>query len=89
MAFRRYWFEFKLTVDGNHPPGVLSGCGVTALDYNDAIFLLEQKVFKDIPLPEFTSVIENVSFNDLESNHVRPNIGILSDRGVWIPLGYK
>jgi len=38
---KRYWFEFDFKIGDNKYPYALSlGCGVTALNYNDALYLL-------------------------------------------------
>lgn len=82
----RYWIRFA-----PHAPlglGCLRlGCGVTAWTEDDAIRLLRECVFEDGELPEIADIITDIDFRDLEANHVRPNIGVVSRRGVWFPLG--
>ncbi len=41
-GLKRYWFEFDLTLEDEHPAGVLLGCGVTARGYDDALSLLRK-----------------------------------------------
>ena len=88
MTLTRFWFEFDLTIDDPHPIGVLIGCGVTAQNYEDAIMLLEQRVFTQDPLPTITRVVENVDISTLDANHVLPNMRIPIERGIWYPIGY-
>ncbi len=88
MELTRYWFEFDLTLDEPHPIGVLIGCGVTAHNYEDAIMLLRQRVFTHDPLPTITRVVADVDISTLDADHVLPNMGIPSERGIWYPIGY-
>lgn len=80
-----YWFEFESSGGKELPTGTWLGCGVTAHDKKDAIELLKEKVFKswaDVPV---LHVKENISLDDLEQNHVAPNIGNMMIRGIWYP----
>ncbi len=85
----RYWFKFRLSIEGNPPLGALMGCGVTAASKDKALDLLKRLVFKDRELPEIQECIENVDANTLEENHVRPNMGNPLAPGIWFPLGYS
>lgn len=80
-SLHRFWFTFK-----NPPPfSVLNlGCGVTAYNHDDALALI------NVPATglEIDRVIENVQVDSLDPGHVRPNIGDVSQRGVWFPLGF-
>lgn len=75
-------------LDEPHPIGVLIGCGVTAHNYEDAIMLLRQRVFTHDPLPTITRVVADVDISTLDADHVLPNMGIPSERGIWYPIGY-
>lgn len=86
---RRFWFEFDLSMEQPHPMGVLSGCGVTALSYDDSLEVLRERVFKDASLPSIRKVIEDVDVSQLDANHVLPNMGVVTVRGVWFPRGYE
>jgi hypothetical protein len=88
VVLRRYWFEFELRIDDPHPLGVLSGCGVTAFDFEDALSLLRDRVFHE-SVPHIVNVIEDVDVSTLDPGHVLPNMGVPSLRGVWYPLGYN
>ena len=41
-------------------------------------------------MPAIKNVIENIQFKDLDQNHVVPNMGPITERGIWYPnlLGY-
>jgi hypothetical protein len=80
---RRFWFSFQ-----NLPPfSILAvGCGVTAYSHDDAVHILKERVFSQA-LPA-CSVIEDVDIHTLDENHVLPNMGQVTQRGVWFPLGY-
>jgi len=86
---KRFWFEFEFDDVTDYPFGVGYGCGVTAIDYDDAINLLKQKVFKAIPIPKIRKQIENVNVNDLDQGHVVLNMNPPNYRGIWFPRGYN
>ena len=64
------------------------GCGVTAYDYDDAIALLQERVFTEEAMPNITDFTEDVNVSTLDANHILPNIGLVIDRGIWFPQGY-
>lgn len=74
---QRFWFEPS---EGSFPN---LGCGVTAYSRADAESLLEECL--GMPLPRVVEVIEDITYDDLEQNHVAPNMGDVSRRGVWFP----
>jgi hypothetical protein len=79
----RFWFSFE----GLPPFSILgAGCGVTAYGYDDAVQILKDRVFAQ-SLPAW-KVIEDVDVSTLDENHVRLNMGVVTQRGVWFPLGY-
>ena len=86
---RRYWFEFIFTTPFPNPPGTGLGCGVTAHSQEDAIKILDEKIFTKIKRPEFSNVIEDVDIQTLDHGHVISNMGVPIYRGVWFPLGYE
>jgi hypothetical protein len=80
---RIYLFTLKESEGPN------SQWGVTARNENDAIALLQQAV-KSIYLGDFDpgtilSVKELQSADELDQNHVVPNMGVIVRRGVWYP----
>jgi hypothetical protein len=82
---KRFWFSFS---EQPLPIGVQHGCGLSAYDYEDALGLLKDRVFEGIDLPSIDNVVEDIDVSILDSGHVLPNMGNISIRGVWFPLGY-
>ncbi len=90
MYYRRYWFEFEFDPnDHNVPVRLRHGCGVTAEDYDTAVALMAERVFKGAPLPPITKAIEDVDIASLDGNYVLPNMGLPLIRGIWFPVGYN
>lgn len=87
----RYWFEFDITATDIHiiPYGTLKGCGVTAYNYEDAVNIINEKVFKSNGLPIIKRIVENVDVRTLDQGHVIPNMLPTVARGVWFPPGYQ
>ena len=83
---RRFWFTFE-RIDSLTALNL--GCGVTAYDYDDAITLLQERVFTDETIPKITGCIEDIDVSTLDHSHVLPNIGIVIARGIWFPQGYE
>ena len=83
----RYWFEFKES-DEIFSLGIELGCGVTALNYQDAIKVLEESVFKNKKLPTIKNCIENVDIRNLDQEHVIPNMWTPNFRGIWYPISF-
>lgn len=86
--YKRFWFEFEIESILKVPGGIVIGCGITAIDYDDAIALMNRKIFYSIPMPPIKRVIENVDIRDLDQSHVIPNMKAPVGRGIWYPLGY-
>jgi hypothetical protein len=80
----RYWIEFDW---GDQAPmaGTNLGCGVTAFDREDAVALVAKTVFANAAMPAISNVIEDVEITTLDEEHVIPNMGASSERGVWFP----
>ena len=78
----RYWFTFERIAS---PSPLNLGCGVTAYDLADAVSILRERVFREIDLPRITQQIENVDVSTLDPKHVLPNMGLVTERGVWFP----
>lgn len=89
MTLHRYWFEFDLAVGQPSPMGVRTGCGVTAFSHEDALALLRERVFNTVSLPRVRKTIEDVDVSTLDADHVLPNMGTVTTRGVWFPRGYE
>lgn len=82
----RFWFEFETNF--NFPPGIVIGCGVTAFSYDDAIKLMDEKIFYNSKRPPFKKIIENVNIYELDQGHVVPNMKPIVNYGIWFPLGF-
>jgi len=75
---KRYWFEFET-------PALFPRVGVTAFSYDDALSLVKEKIFPSEALPTIKKYIENVDIQTLDQNHVIPNMGVCTIRGIWFP----
>lgn len=82
---KRFWFEFNIDNPFEYPTGTVIGCGVTAFSYEDAISLLQEKVFKNNVIPKIKKTVEDVDLRNLDPLHVLPNISPVIYRGVWFP----
>ena len=71
----RFWFASE---EGR-------GIGVTAYSLEDAINLIKSQDIAMMFKPKFESYIENIDIQKLDQNHVIPNMGICTNRGVWFP----
>ena len=72
ISLKRFWFEFQK--EPALPQEVWMGCGVTAYDFDDAINLLKQRVFKTNEIPVIINCKENVDIRNLDQNHVVLNM---------------
>ncbi|MEM9683668.1 MAG: hypothetical protein AAF942_10425 [Pseudomonadota bacterium] len=89
ISLHPYWIEFDLSIDDDPPFGFLLGCGVTAFTQDDALAIVRDLAFGGTNLPRITKLIEDVDVRTLDEGHVRPNMGTVSIRGIWFPLGYE
>lgn len=85
----RYWFDFDFANCDKVPNGLLMGCGVTGYGYEDVINILKERIFINKSLPVIKKMVENVDLQELDRDHVLPNINSPNQRGVWFPLGYN
>ncbi len=67
--------------------GFRMGCGVTAFTRDDAFALLLSVWPATGNGPVIISVSEDVDVRTLDQKHVIPNMGDVTRRGVWFPLG--
>ena len=83
MKLTRFWFEFANPSEPHFP----SRFGVTAWTYDDALTILRDAipVWNQFQL---TQSISDVDIQTLDPNHVLPNMGTCSVRGIWFPKGY-
>ena len=79
-----YWIEFE-----GWGMGSQSQFGVTAYSLDDAKFLLRKPffegIFGDKEIPQIKKLTENIQFKDLDQYHIVPNMGPITERGVWYP----
>jgi hypothetical protein len=65
------------------------GYGITAADRNDAIALLARVDSTGLKEPVDATMIDSwreiTDINELDQNHVVPNMGNLLRRGIWFP----
>lgn len=80
----RYWFTFAGDAR-SLPAGLAMGCGVTALNRDEAAALIQRDVLGGKELPAVARVVEDVDVGALDTNHVLPNVGPPNVRGVWFP----
>jgi hypothetical protein len=59
--------------------------GVTAYDVDDANRLLDENLFKAETRPALAGLIEDIDVSTLDPNHILPNIGFTTIRGIWYP----
>ena len=86
MGLRRFWVRFAQLP---YPTAINLGCGVTAVDLDDALSLIQRQAFDPDPLPAVVECIEDASLDQIEQKHARPNVGNVLLRGVWFPQGYS
>ena len=79
----RYWFEF---VRDRQATALGLGCGITALNLEDARKILRQALFPLYGDRAVRRVIEGVEVSSLDETRVRPRMGNPTVRGVWFPV---
>jgi hypothetical protein len=82
---RQFWFRFEPMP---RPTAINLGCGVTAFSREDALALLQERVFGANGAPPLVEIIDDITRAALDPKHVIPNLGKLEERGVWFPQGY-
>ena len=85
----RYWFEFNLAYYPSLPPGIRMGCGVTAFNYEDALNIIQDKIFNHHTMAPIVNVITGIDLSTLDKDHILSNAGLPNVRGIWFPLGYS
>ena len=80
---RIYWLVLRKDCGGG------LGFGITARDWDDAMSLLAEAGRESLRAPVDATMVENWkevrSLDELEQNHVVPNMGMMLRRGVWFP----
>jgi hypothetical protein len=87
MRPKWYWIDFERDPNEVLPMGLGLGCGVTAWTSEDALAVFQDRVVPYLgePAPTIKSMRQIQSLDELEENHVLPNIGNPVFRGVWYP----
>ncbi len=80
----RFWLTFPRF---DYPTPLNIGCGVTAWNRDDAVSIVQSKVFDGLDF-QWATISEDVDVSQLDPGHVLPNMGNPVERGVWFPLGY-
>ena len=73
-----YWLKLR-----NYGPSL--GFGITARDLNDAMSLLSIVARTSVDATMLESWKELQTADELDQNHVVPNMGVIVRRGVWFP----
>lgn len=63
--------------------GLGLGAGVTAHSVSDAMMLLDSAYGDE--LPQIVDINENITYVELETEHVKKNMGTMAVRGIWFP----
>ena len=85
LAKNNFCLNKLLTIFWIELDSYLKQVGVTAYSLEDAKRLLKEKAFPREELPRIIKITENIQFKDLDQNHVVPNMGPITERGVWYP----
>jgi len=85
---RLFWIEVDRSNDADLPVSIWAGVGVTAENELEAKKIaIEKVVGTNCDIGSLTAVVVQ-SLEELDQNHVRPNIGNFLKKGVWYPVGY-
>lgn len=79
----KYWITFDKSTNASF---FNLGCGVTAYNEEDALELLRDRFAPEDEIPEVAAITEIHALDQLEKNHVMPNISNPVARGVWFPM---
>jgi len=74
-----YWISFP-NIDFS-----IKTFGVTAYSIDDAYSLLKEFGYDYRTITNLVEVKENITWDELEKNHVTPNMGPIVIRGIWYP----
>jgi hypothetical protein len=82
---RLFWINFKEVEISDVPVGCWMGIGVTAANETDALELARSHLFGNHVFPAVCEVKQISHLDELDQNHVVPNMGFHLKRGVWFP----
>jgi hypothetical protein len=80
---KTFWITF---ISNSLPSLFQKGCGVSAVDEFEALSIINSN--KMVIL--YTSGVDNIkpiNIDDVEKNHILPNVGNFAVRGIWYPNG--
>lgn len=80
----RYWITFERLAN---PTPLNLGCGVTAFSREDALEIVRERAFAGRTMPKIVDVLEDIDVSTLDPKHIAPNIGSVTSRGIWFPIG--
>lgn len=86
--YRRFWFEFEINSAFNVLFGIGYGCGETAIDLDDAIAMMNRKIFTEIKMPPIKRIVENENIRTLDHGHIISGLKPPIYRETWFPMGY-
>lgn len=85
IRLKSYWAEMRCITEEKSNPFRM-GIGVTAYDEKDARALIQRDAIGSRDSLVIFGIRE-ISFNEIEKNHVQKNMGVFVERGVWFPKG--
>lgn len=85
MSLKSYWAEIKAHSEQEKNPFPM-GIGVTAYDDRDARRIIQRDAIGSRESLTVSDMRE-ISFDDIENDHVKKNMGVLIERGIWFPKG--
>ena len=83
MKLKKFLIELDRSDSGIHL------VGVTAWSEDDALSLIHENIPKTNQLPDMRNIKEITSLDDLDQEHIIPNMQEFVTRGVWFPRGYS
>ena len=75
----RYWIE----IDTDNP--AFKKIGITAYSLGDAFNILKDHLPFTFTSDLIVKVKEDLDYDELDQNHIVPNMGPISERGIWYP----
>ncbi len=85
MKLKRFWIEFE-NAPKFSPLGI--GMGITCENIRIALAMADTAIKNRGLVLNVRSIAEDIDVRTLDQTHVVPNMGVVSNRGVWFPMGY-
>jgi len=89
IPLHRYWIEFDLTNYADPPMSMDMGLGVTARSEEQALAIIQERLFSGRLLPDVRNVARDIDVSGLDPKHIRPNMGNPAVLGIWFPMGFQ